>query len=274
MKLPILARVAGGTFGLYLAYCLLLFLLQRQFLFPRFRINVPWGVAERIPGLEKFWLDTTYGKIEAWFLPPAPNRGTEPAPAIIFAHGNGELIDFWPEQLNAFTLLGIGVLLVEYPGYGRSEGTPSQESITGGFIAAYDILVTREDVDASRIVLFGRSLGGGAVCRLAVNRPSVALILLSTFTSVESLASKFLVPSFIVQDPFDNLAVVGSYAAPVLVAHGKNDDLIPYSHGLALYQAAKRGKMLTYDCGHNNCPSGWGRFLRDVESFLHGAGII
>jgi hypothetical protein len=141
-------------------------------------------------------------------------------------------------------------------------------------VAAYDALVARKDVDPSRIVLFGRSLGGGAVCALAAKRPSAALILLSTFTSVQSLASHFLVPGFLVLDPFDNLALVGSYSGPVLVVHGSNDNLIPYDHGTALYRAAQRGKMLTYDCRHNDCPPSWDAFWQDVESFLLGAGII
>ena len=88
----------------------------------------------------------------------------------LFLHTvNGELIDFWPHELKKLNRLGIGVLLVEYPGYGRSNGSPSQKNITEAFTGAYDMLVTRPDVDPSRIVLFGRSLGGGAVCILAAN---------------------------------------------------------------------------------------------------------
>ena len=269
-----MAKIALGAFCLYVFYCCLLFLLQRQILYPRFKIEDPSGVGESIPRLEKLWLHTTYGEIEAWFLPPASNLSGEPAPAVIFAHGNGELIDFWPEELSELTHLGLGVLLVEYPGYGRSEGAPSQERITEGFVTAYDTLVSREDTDASRIVLFGRSLGGGAVCTLAAARPSAALILLSTFTSVRSLASKFLVPGFLIRDPFDNLRVVGSYTGPVLVIHGKNDDLIPYEHGEALHRAAQHGKMIVYDCQHNDCPPNWDRFWRDVGTFLHDTGIL
>ena len=80
---------------------------------------------------------------------------------VIFAHGNGELIDYWPDELKKFNDFGLGVLLVEYPGYGRSDGTPTQKSISEAFEAAYDMLVSRPDVDAERIILFGRSVGGG-----------------------------------------------------------------------------------------------------------------
>lgn len=270
----IVFRFAAGILILYLAYCGLLFLFQRQILFPRYQIETPSEVGGNIPGLEKMWLLTSFGRVEAWFLPPAPDQETVASPAVIFAHGNAELIDFWPQELEHFTSLGIGLLLVEYPGYGRSDGTPSQKSVTETLLAAYDTLVARKGVDASRIVLFGRSLGGGAVCALGAKRPAAAIILMSAFTSVKSLASKFLAPGFLVKDPFDSLETIKSYAGPVLVIHGRNDDLIPYKHGLSLYRAARRGEMITYDCHHNDCPPSWWTFWQDVESFLHNSGIV
>jgi fermentation-respiration switch protein FrsA (DUF1100 family) len=170
--------------------------------------------------------------------------------------------------------LGIGVLLVEYPGYGRSKGTPSQSSITETFVTAYDMLTARADVDASKIILVGRSLGGGAVCALAAKRPAAVLILMSTFTSARSFATKYLIPGFLVRDPFDNLSVVRSFYGPVLIMHGKRDEVIPYKHGLALHRAARNGKMITYDSGHNDSPPDWDIFFREVESFLKDAGIL
>lgn len=245
--------------------------MQRQVMFPRGLIEVP-SEDPHIPDLERIWINTSFGKVETWFL-PSP-RGSKPAPAVIFAHGNGELIDFWPQELKIFNRLGIGLLLVEYPGYGRSEGSPSQASIEETFVAAYDMLVARKDVDASRIILFGRSLGGGAVCALAAQRPSAALILMSTFISARSFAAKYLAPGFLVRDPFDNLAAVKTYPGPVLIIHGKFDEVIPYRHGVSLFQAASRGKMITYESGHNDCPPRWDTFWRDVESFLRETEII
>lgn len=272
-RVHVVLRIASGVIVFYLAYCCLLFLFQRYMLFPRYQIDTPYGTVNR-PDMEKMWLPTSYGRVEAWFLPPAPNQVTGPAPAVIFAHGNAELIDFWPQELNNFTALGMGLLLVEYPGYGRSEGSPSQQRIAEVFLKAYDMLIARSDVDPSRIVLFGRSLGGGAVCDLAARRPSAALILMSTFTSVKSFATKFLVPGFLVKDPFDNLTVVQSYTGPVLVMHGRNDTLIPYRHGVALHRAARQGEMVTYPCQHNDCPPSWKTFWQDVESFLYKARIV
>ena len=277
-------KIATWAFLFYFAYCCLLFVLQRQIIFPRSQIPYPSGAEKVIPGLEKIWLTTPSGKVETWFMPPlninpsktipAKPAPAKPAPAVIFGHGNAELIDFCPEELKVFTRIGIGVLLIEYPGYGRSEGSPSQKSISHAFNAGYDYLVSRKDVDPNRIILFGRSVGGGAVCALASNKPSAALILQSAFTSVRSFASRFLAPGFLVRDPFDNLSVVSAYTGPVLIIHGKYDDIIPFSHGKALYKKVRNGKMIVYDCGHNDCPPNQEIFRQDIETFLCNARII
>lgn len=266
-------KIILWTLLFYLVYCGFLFLMQRQILFPRYLIDTPYR-SENPPFMEKMWIKTSFGKTEAWFLPPDPMNKVEPSPAVIFAHGNGELIDFWPDELKRFNHFGIGVMLLEYPGYGRSQGKPSQKSITETFNNAYNILIERKDVDPAKIILFGRSLGGGAVCTLAAERPSAALILMSVFTSARSFAKKYFAPGFLVRDPFDNLAVVGNYPEPVLVLHGKFDEVIPYSHGMALYKSAPHATMITYESGHNDCPPDWETFWRDLEMFLNASGII
>jgi fermentation-respiration switch protein FrsA (DUF1100 family) len=266
--------IVSGVFIIYMIYCCLLFFAQRSMLFPGAQVPAPPGGNGNVFGLEKLWLQVGSGRVEAWFLRPDPEYGGKPAPVIVFAHGNAELIDDWPDQLSALTRLGLGVFLVEYPGYGRSEGSPSEASIAETLTVAHDYLSARGDVDASRIVLMGRSLGGGAVCTLAARRPSAALILMSTFTSVRSFASSYRAPAFLVRDPFDNLAVVRAYDGPVLVVHGKNDEVIPYEHGMALSRAAKRGAMISYRCSHNDCPPNWEAFIGEVEAFLRKCGVL
>jgi fermentation-respiration switch protein FrsA (DUF1100 family) len=272
--MPTLLKYILWPLLLYTAYCGLLFLLQRQIMFPRNQIPQPLAAEQPVAGLEKFWLDTDSGKVEAWFVPPVNPRAETPAPTVIFGHGNGELIDFWPEALQKLARLGVALMLVEYPGYGRSAGNPSEESITQTYVAAYDMLTSRKEVDPARIILFGRSLGGGAVCALSRHRPSAALILMSTFTSARSFAKNFLVPPFIVRDPFDNLEAVKNYPNPVLIMHGKRDTVIPFSHAKALFEAAKRGEMIAYNAGHNDCPPDWNEFWQDVEKFLRVINII
>jgi fermentation-respiration switch protein FrsA (DUF1100 family) len=260
----------------YSAYGCSLFLLQREIMFPRWLVKTPPETRNTIPGLEKIWMETRQGKIETWFLLPSGELHTEkPAPAAIFAHGNAELIDFWTEEFRPLTRLGVGVLLVEYPGYGRSEGKPSQAVVTEIFTTAYDMLIRRKDVDPSRIILIGRSIGGGVICQLAAKRPAAALILMSTFTSLKSFVRKYFLPAFLLRDTFDSESVVRAYPGPVLVIHGTSDETVPYEHGLKLRDAAKKAEMMTYDgAGHNNCPPDWNAFWQEAEKFLRDAGVI
>jgi len=97
---------------------------------------------------------------------------------------------------------------------------------------------------------------------------------MSTFTRVHAFAKRFLVPAFLVRDPFDNLAAVKSYPGPILVIHGKYDDVVPYRHGVALTQSTPNAKLITYDCRHNDCLPSFGTFWQDVAAFLRETGIL
>jgi len=270
-KVNRLLKLIGSALLIYVAYCALMFFAQRHVLFPRYMIPSPQPPDFKAQRIEPWWLETSFGKVEAWYLPPA--AADKAAPAVIFGHGNGELIDYWPNELGRFSKMGVGLLLVEYPGYGRSAGSPSQESIAETFTLAYDRLTARPDVDPARIVLFGRSLGGGAVCDLALKRPSAALILMSCFQSVSAFAHRYLAPAFLIRDSFDNQSAVRRYKGPVLVIHGNADEVVPFGHGQALHAAAPNGKMIVYEAGHNDCPPDWAVFWRDVEEFLKANGI-
>ncbi len=257
----------------YIAYAALAFLLQRNMIFPRFLISQAEDFMKP-PDIEVFRVNTGYEEVETWFMPAEPVFSSGRSPAVIFAHGNAELIDSWPQYLKPFTQNGLHVLLVEYPGYGRSTGKPSESSITRAFVAAYDHLVARENVDPGRIILFGRSLGGGAVCSLAKERPSAAIILSSTFTSISSFALKYGLPSFVIRDPMDNLNVLKQYKAPVLLFHGIRDEVIPFEHARTLAAASGMARLITYDSGHNDCPPDWDVFWRDVFDFLSDHSLV
>jgi len=244
-------------------------------MFPRSLIGPMATKPDEPTELETIWLDTHGGRTETWFIPPATQSVARTSyPVVIFAHGNAELIDFWVQELSPLRRLGVGLLLVEYPGYGRSQGRPSQDSITEVFVAAYDGIVKKPQVDPEGIILMGRSIGGGAACQLAAQRPAAALILMSTFTSAKSFAPKYLVPGFLVRDPFDNLAVVRNFTGPVLLVHGQHDEIIPFSHSKRLQQTARHARLIAYQCGHNDCPPRWDIFWKDLEAFLHESGLL
>lgn len=242
------------------AYWALLFFAQRSMLFPRPPVT---GAPTRPADAEQVWLSTSFGRVEAWYLPPI---GTHPGrvPLLLFTHGNGELIDYWPEEFDEPRAWGMGVLLVEYPGYGRSDGSPSQPSITEGMLAAYDWATHDTRVDRSRIIPYGRSLGGGAAAVLSIERSVPALILESTFSSVAAFASGFGAPTFLIRDKFDSESLVSQFKGPILIVHGDRDDLVPPSHARVLAEAAGNATLTFMPCGHNDCPRPWA----DVRAFM------
>ena len=244
---------------------------QRAVLFPRHLAVAPPG-ADRVPGLEKLRIGRS-ADVEAWYLPPT-RRAAERGPALVFTHGNAELIDHWAGAFQVPRDWGVAVLLVEYPGYGRSGGRPSQRSITDAVVSGYDRLAERPEVDPARIVAYGRSVGGGAACALAEERDVAALILESTFTSVRDMARTLGLPGFlsslVVRDPFDNLDVLRHFAGPSLIIHGARDAIVPVAHGRRLDAAARDSTLHLLGCGHNDCPRPWAA----VERFLTEHAIL
>ena len=257
----------------YTIYCAGLFFFQRHLIFPSMQIPVPEKAPEE-PWIEKSWIPISGGRVESWYLHVEASEIPPPYPLLIYAHGNGELIDMWPHVFRSLTKKGIGVLLVEYPGYGRSQGKPSQRTITEALVATYDRIRRHPEVDPERIILFGRSIGGGAACALARERPSAALVLMSTFTSLRVFARHYLAPSFLLRSPFDNLAVVSRYSGPILLVHGEKDTVVPLQHSVALKESAPRARLITYPgSGHNDCPPDWEDFFDRLMDFLQDEGI-
>lgn len=256
----------------FVLWVLIVWFAQRSILYPRFILTRP--IEPHPPaGVEVWQHEIPAGQVEAWFLAGEGVDADRPGPAVIFAHGNGELIDDWPDLLVGYRRLGVSVLLPEYRGYGRSAGSPAQDAITRDFTAFYDRLADRPEVDPDRIVFHGRSLGSGVVAGLAQHRPPAALILQSAFTSAADLARGFFVPRLLMRDPYDVLPVVQNYPGPVLILHGRDDELIPYTHANRLHAAAPDSELIFYDVGHNDLPPARA-YWADIERFLRRADVL
>jgi uncharacterized protein len=118
LRLFLLLLLVGVVcYGCYLAA---FYMLQRSLLFPRHLLPGRAGPAPHVPGLGQYWLTTSQGRVEAWYLPPSDGSGAGKAPLVIIGHGNAELIDDWLAPVTGLRRMGVGVLLIEYPGYGRS----------------------------------------------------------------------------------------------------------------------------------------------------------
>jgi fermentation-respiration switch protein FrsA (DUF1100 family) len=248
--------------------------LLRFFLFPRFRTRVDPGAGSGIAGLERLHLATDEGDVEAWFLRGDGVSTERPGPAVLYAHGNADLIEDHAGWLEPYRRLGVSLLLPEFRGYGRSAGSPSERAITEDFVAFYDLLASRADVDRTRIVFHGRSIGGGAVCALARRRKPRAIVLQSTFTSLPDVARRFLVPGFLLRDRFDNLSFLAEYDGPVLLGHGRRDALVPHVHAERLHRAAPRSRLLSDEGRHNDSPLDATAFFAEVRALLLEAGVL
>lgn len=255
----------------YVGWLAFVFLVQRRIAFPGTYREPPRAEARAPEGVEQIWLDTPHGRVESWLI-RAPSAAS--APTAIFGHGNGELIDDWRDAMALLTLEGVNVLLVEFPGYGFSEGAPTRATIAGAFEAAYDRLRARDDLDAARLFSYGRSMGGGAAADLARTRPVAALVLQSTFSSAAAMARGSFVPGFVVRDRFDNEAVVRETDAPVLVLHGRTDDVIPFAHAERVVSARDGLDVVEIGCGHNDCARVWPEIVAEITDFLRRHGLL
>ena len=261
--ISIIAAVVVALLALYLG--------QRKILFPAPNVAMP---AIQGGGVEVIELELG-GAILALPIEPTAESGAG-APLIVFAHGNGEVAHWSLEDFRVFREEGFAVLLLEYPGYGGTPGSPSSKSLGQAALLALDAVADRTEVDAERIVVYGRSIGSGVACQIAEQRDVVAIVLESPFTSLRSLVAEKGLPAFLLRDAFDNGAALGRSKAPVFLYHGTRDELIPVSHSRALAEtAAGDVTFVTEDCGHNDCPRPWPEllaFFSDVGLTESGAG--
>lgn len=163
--------------------------------------------------------------------------------------------------------LGINVLTYDYPGYGTSGGSPSEENGYAAIDAAYDYMVEK-GVRPETIILHGRSLGGAMAVELAPRKPVGGLIMESTFTGAFRVVTRYPILPF---DKFKNLEKMDKVKCPVLVIHGTNDWTIPAYHGQRLFEAANEPKQALWieGAGHNNVDRTNERlYLETIKGFV------
>jgi fermentation-respiration switch protein FrsA (DUF1100 family) len=189
--------------------------------------------------------------LHAWWIPVKDARG-----AVILFHGNAGNISHRLDYAAMFDRLGYSTLLVEYRGYGRSTGSPSEQGTYRDAMASWRWITETKGVRPSDIVLFGESLGGAVAAWLGAREKPRALVLASTFTSVPDVAAEiypFLPVRLLSRYEYNTLDALGRVEAPVLVAHSRSDDIIPYAHGERLFAAAREPKsFLELRGGHND----------------------
>ncbi|WP_462321737.1 alpha/beta hydrolase [Halochromatium sp.] len=273
MLLKITSYLLLALLGLLLFGLMLWWLQPRLIFFPFERLAATptdWGL-----DYEEVQLTAEDGvSLHGWLVaPPEPRRS--PPRTLLFFHGNAGNISHRGESIAIFTDLGLEVLIIDYRGYGRSSGSPSQRGLYRDAAAAWHWLTQARAIPPEDIVIFGRSLGGAVAAWLAAQTSPAGLILESSFDRLQSLADTHypllsrLIP---LRVEFPAVEQIASVRCPVLVLHSPDDEIVPARLGRRLYEAASAPKrFVELRGGHNE------GFLRSqpqyqqaLDSFLTG----
>ena len=188
--------------------------------------------------------------LSGWFIPAAGDRGT-----ILFCHGNAGNISHRLDSIAIFHRLGMNTFIFDYRGYGKSDGRPGEEGTYRDALAAWRFLVDKRHMTPDQIVIFGRSLGGAVAAWLAEKHTPGALILESSFTSIRDIASDlypFLPVRYITRFGYHTARNIETVRCPVMIAHSRDDDIIPFAHGERIFEAAKEPKQFLEMRGSHN----------------------
>jgi fermentation-respiration switch protein FrsA (DUF1100 family) len=254
----VLVVVAGVALAL-----VLLWVLQRGMIYFPFG-NVPDPASVGLPDAEPVTIRTADGEtLQAWFVeaslvggpstfaeatadkegPPAQARGT-----VIVFNGNAGNRAYRADLARALRERGLNVVLFDYRGYGGSTGRPSEAGLAADARAVRAHVASRKDVDATKIVYFGESLGAGVAVGLAVETPPAALVLRSPFTSlgdVGQLHYPLLPVKRLLRDRYPSLDRIARVACPIAVIAGDRDGIIPMAQSRAIFDAAREPKTWT-----------------------------
>jgi pimeloyl-ACP methyl ester carboxylesterase len=219
-------------------------------------------------GGELVRLPFSQGGFELAYMPPLKDVYGEKAPVLVLAHGNGNIIDDWAGRVDYVREQGFAVVLTEYPGYGRSDGKPSYQTIKECMLKAYNWIEQQPQFDQEHISLLGRSMGGGAVMSVLSEKTPFAVILMSTYSSVMDLAKQRWVPRFLVRDPFDNVSAMKNYEGFAFLVHGEADKTVPINALTKLLAAKQDAEHQIYSTGHADTPDDWDAFWVKAVSLL------
>lgn len=220
-------------------------------------------------------LHTSDGQtLHGWYFSVAPEE-----PVILFYHGNAGNISHRLDYIQRLTRMGINVFIFDYRGYGKSSGKPSEKGLYIDALCAYDYLVNDEKIKPENIILLGRSLGGAAAIETAMRRDARSLVVESGFLSVRHMARHmgiFSLISPLLPANYDNLEKIKKISIPKLIIHGDSDEIIPFSMGEKLFEAAASPKYFypIKGAGHNDTYVVGGTEYLDILKIFIGEGKI
>jgi uncharacterized protein len=228
---------------------LLVYLGQRALqYFPERARTAP--AAAGLPEAEEVALDSSGGeRVIVWHIPP---RGEKPV--VLYFHGNGGSLRGRVDRFRALAADGTGLIALSYRGYGGSSGRPTEKGLIDDALATYAFAAAR--YPASRLALWGESLGTGVAVALAAQKPVGRIVLESPFTSIADIAAQiywFFPVRLLIKDSFRSDLLIGTVTAPFLILHGDKDSIVPIALGDQLYKLITAPKRFARfpGAGHN-----------------------
>ena len=205
-------------------------------------------VARRLPAVREVLIQAKDGtKLHAWHVQGG-------GPLVVYFGGNAEEVSWMLEE--AGNAPGISWLLVDYRGYGLSEGSPGEAALVSDALQWFDHALTLPGVDPKRVIAFGRSLGSGVAVALAAQRPIERVILATPYDSLTAVAKRYywyLPVDLLLKHRFDSIALAPAMKQPLLCLIATRDEVIPPSHGERLFETwgGPKRKVLLQEAGHN-----------------------
>ncbi len=254
-------------------------------------VALMWAFQERlvyIPSKTVSWTPSNYGlpfedvtlttrdgvELHGWFVP-----AKEPKGVVLFCHGNAGNVSHRIDTLQILNQLGLSTFIFDYRGYGKSEGKPGEQGTYYDADAAWKYLTRTRKIAASRIVVFGRSLGGAIAAWVAKEHSPRALVLESTFNSVPDMGRHlypFLPVGLVARIEYPTGKYVREAKCPVLVLHSQDDDIVPYALGREVFEAANEPKSFAELQGsHNDGFMDMGdRYIETLSTFIFGSHVF
>ncbi len=258
---PMLTWIAIIAVFVYLGLAAVLYVTQRSLMYFPETVHTTPAQAE-FPQASEVPLTTADGvQITAWHVPPSGDK-----PVILYFHGNGGALHYRVARFKKLVADGIGLVALEYRGYGGNPGSPTERGLIADAEAAYGFAAAH--YPARQIVVWGESLGSGVAVALAAEKPVGRVILEAPFTSAAAVAAErywYMPVSLLMKDQFHSDRRIAKVTAPVLILHGMHDHVVPFAMGERMFELANKPKHIVrfLDGGHEDL---------DANGALHAVG--
>jgi fermentation-respiration switch protein FrsA (DUF1100 family) len=278
---------------LILGFVALVMLFEDRFIY--FPVKYPEGVwdvetlsaprGEVSTKVEDVWFQAADGvKLHGWYCTPQRNADGQTtslptAMTLLWFHGNAGNISHRFASIEKLIELEVAVFIIDYRGYGRSEGSPSEQGLYADARGAWDYLTNERRISPANIIIFGDSLGGAVAIDLAEKIDAAGLIVQSSFTSIKDMATEVMpfVPGFILRTKMNSLAKIPRVRCPKLFIHSPADEMVPYRLGRQLYDAAPAPKQFyeVQGASHNETDIIGGRaYFEAIGNFVRSCAPV